>query len=355
MTYWGKGFACAAGAKKGTTWNSPVACGASNGFAFKSEGITPNAALIMDEQVNGQATQLFGDKGNETHQGQLELDAKYEGLELFIAMAMGTAGVPTQVGSDNAYKHVFQINDHKEGLFASMCFNKVVNVWEYPSVKFDGFDFTCNKGGRATLKFPLIGSSLNLNTSSGTNNLTTVGNLTIPANISYLLFKQMAIRINAASGSALANTDLIYPSDFSISLANNYAKDDVTTELGYLVSEPKQDGFAQISGSLGFSIFTDAAPGGNKTLLDAMLAKTRMKMDVVLTGPIANGATPFSLSMFLPDVQFETGDAPVSGPKRIPVTLKFRANRCLAAPTGMSYTKALTIELVNQRSTDALA
>lgn len=350
-----KGFRTIAGFKKAADWLTPVLVGAGNGFEYLSESLTPDAQFIPDEQVSGKATRLFGDKGNEFHSGDTMMDFRYEGLETLLAMAMGTAGVPTQVGADNAYKHVFKIADDKEGLFATFVFDKKVRVWEYTTAKVAGFTLNNVNGERLKCTFPLIPGSLNLNAGTGTNNNTTTGAITMPANRDFARFAQMTVKINAHDGGALANSDLVYVSEFGVTLNNNFPTDDVTTKHGFRVDEPVQDGFSDVTGVMNFSKYNDNAQG-NHDLLAALLSKDRKKMQVTWTGP-AIGATAFSLTMYFPDIQFSTGNANVPGAQRVPLNLNFSAARRTAAPTGfpVGYTDPLTIELVNQRNTDALA
>lgn len=356
MSTYGKGFKSIAAFKKAATWGTPVACGAGDGVEYRQESLTPDARFIADEQVTGKASKLFGDKGNEFHSGDLEVDVRYEGLETFFAMALGTAGVPSQVSSDNAYKHVLKINDSKEGIFGTLVFNKQVGVWEYTTAKIGGFSLSIKNGERLKAKFPMIPQGLNINTSSGTNSNSTVGNITMPTNRDFALFSQMVVKINDGSGAALDNTNLVYLSEFEVALDNSYPTDDVTTRYGNLIDEPIQDGFTMVTGKLAFSKYFDGT-GGNDTLIANLLSKTRKKMSVVFTGPLANGATNFQIALYFPDIQFSTGDANVGGAGRIPVNLNFEAHRRTSVPTGFTsgYTEAVTMEIVNQRTTDPLA
>jgi len=347
----GKGFATIFGYKKASAWGTPVLLGAGNGAEFVSESLAPDAQLIPDEQISGKSTKLQGDKGNEFHSGDIVLDHKYEGIETLIALAMGTAGVPTQVGTDNAYKHVFKPAESREGLFATFAFGKQVAVWEYPTAKVGGFTLNCATGKRARLTFPIIPQGLNINTTGGVNKTSTISSVTLPTNRDFLLFKDMKISV-AALGDALAE---VYASEFEIAADPKFEKDDVTTKYGYLIDEPIGDGFVTHMGKLRFTKYNDNA-GGNDALISALLTKVPKKMKIVWTGPVI-GATAFSLTLWLPCVQFATGQANVGGPQRIPLDLNFEAARTLVLPSGFpaGYLDGLTMELVNQRATDALA
>ena len=352
-----KGFASSMAATVSSVWGTPVACGAGEQFEFVSESLTPDAQFIPDESLTGFATRLEGDKGNEFHNGDVVMDARYEGVGVFLAQALGTAGVPTQVGTDDAYTHLLLPADDKEGKHLTVAFDKQVGVWEYTTCKVGGFSFTCQNGNRGRFTFPIIPQGLNINTSSGTNNNTTKANWTLPSNRDFAKFSQMVVRINTQAGGALGDTDLVYVSGFECNLNNNYPTDDVTTQFGNLIDEPIQDGFTDVGGSLSFSRYHDTSPGGNDALISALLSKTAYKMDVVLTGPVADGSANFSLTFTFPAVQFSSGDANISGPGRVPVNLQFSAARVSTAPTGFTSTHVhgVNVELVNQVATDLLA
>lgn len=352
----GKGFLATSGAKKASTWGTPVAIGAGYGLEFNSESINADPKHIVDTQVSGNAARLFGDKGPELHNGEMDMDVKYEGMEMLFAMALGTAAAPVQQGTDNAYKHVLQVNGSLEGTFLTLAINKGVAAWEWPTAKVASFTLSLKQGQRAKCKFKFIASSLNFNTASGTNNQTTMGSITIPTNRDFLLFSQMKVLINSQSGAALTpGTDDVYINDFDCTFSRPFPVDDVTTQNAPLIDEPIQDGFLDVTGTMHFSKYQS---GSLQTLLTDLLAKNRKKMRVQWTGRIASGGTNFQFTMYFPDLQFTTGSgAPVGGPGRIPLDLKFEAHRVVAVPTGYpaGYLDPVTIEIVNQRNTGALS
>jgi hypothetical protein len=262
--------------------------------------------------------------------------------------------VPAQQGSDSAWKHSFRIANDLEGLFATLVFDYQVEVREYPSVKVGGFKFECSQSDQvAKLTFPLIASSLNRNTASGVNRAATIGGITMAPNRQRLLFSQMAVRLNDASGPALGPSDVQYVNSVTIEMDRKLKNDDVTTQLGYLIDEPLQDGFTEVSGSLSFSKYaTD-----NIARFTEMLMKTRKKMDVVFTGPAANGSTRYSQAFYLNDVQFESGQPQIGGPGLTPWTLNFKAHVVSTEPAGfpIGYRDACQVELINTLASNPLA
>lgn len=347
-----KGYRTLAGYIKAAAWGTPIAVGAGYGFEFNNESLTPDSQFIPDEQVSGERSQLEGDKGNEFHAGDINMDMKYEGVEEILAQAFGTAGVPVQEGGDDAYKHEFVIADELEGIFGSLAiYHKDFIVREYPTCKVNGFSFSVINGERAKITFPFIPDSLNLNTTTGVNTFTTAAAISLPTNRDFLKFSQMAVSLNAYDGADFAVGDLIYISEFSLEMNNNMATDDVTTKYGNTVDEPVCDGFSEITGNITFSKWQSVAR------INAMLSKARQKMKVVFTGPVADGAANFSLTWWMPNVQFVSGDNNIGGAGRVPENLQFKAQRALALPTGFptGLTGALSCELVNQVATDPLA
>jgi hypothetical protein len=353
-----KGFASRLGTRQASAWNTALLLGANHQNEFVSESLTPDAQLIPDESLAGKATQLEGDKGNEFHAGDVVADLRYEGLEVLIANVFGTAGVPAQVLTDNAYKHVYKPADNKEGKFFTLAIDKVIDVWEYPTCKAQQLTLDIVPNRRARCTFGILPGKLNIGTTTPAgqiNKLDTLGSLSLPANRDFALFSQLAIRMNLHDGAALANTDLVYVNEFHLTATNNFPTDDVTTRYGYLIDEPIQDGYTEFTASITFSKYMS----DNRAFVGWMLSKQRLKMDVTLTGPVGAGmgTTPFSIALYAPNVQVLTAPPNIAGPGRVPFTCTFKLSRRTAVPTGFptGYSDAVTWEQVNQRNTDPLS
>jgi hypothetical protein len=352
-----KGFTSIAGWKKSTTWGTPVAVGASEGIRYNTMEPGASVQLLESEELSGERSRLAGDRGNILHAPTLTCEGVYEGLERLIAQAMGTAGAPSQVGSDNAYKHVFKPKNELDGIHGTLVFylKSKPCVLEYTTAKVNGLGFSVGAGNqRAQFTFPMIAHKRNRNEGSGTNTNTTAAAITFPANRDFVNFANMAVRMNQTTAAGLASpADLIYPSEFSLTISNQLPTDDVTTRYVPYIDEPIGGNFFDVQLSMTFSKAFQ-----NLAILDEMLATgaTRFKADVIFTGP-AIGATNFKLSLYLPALQFQ-GDPPgIGGPDRLTETWNMKGSRVTAAPTGFpaGYTDALTIELINQRNSDALA
>lgn len=200
----------------------------------------------------------------------------------------------------------------------------------------------------------------------GINTAATVSSISLPSNRNFILFDQMEVLINEQSGGALtaataaAQNDSQYVSAFMFSVDLNMTTDDVTTQHGYRVDEPIKDNFIKVTGGLTFSKLMGGSGAGarsNIELIRKYLMKTKMKMRVKWTGPAAATGYPYSLTLYFNNVQFTSGSPNIGGAQRVGFDLQFQAQRALTAPTGFdaAYTKALTVELINQRTTIAMS
>jgi hypothetical protein len=358
-----KGFLCLAAFKKATVWGTPVACGAGDGVGFVSEDISVTREFIEDMQIEGaNSTQRQGEAGNKAYAGGLTSALRYEGLEVLIALALGkTGGTPTTVDTTGR-QHIFKMEPtigSLEGLFGTLAVKKGAEVHEYTTCKVNGFELSCMPGERAEITFNLLVHDFNQNTASGTNNNTTIANVTLPANRAFPIFSQMVARINAQSGAALDSTNVVHLSGFTLNVERNHAEDDFTTQFGDRIDEPIQDDWSKVSIDLEFSKFNDASPGGNSALFAAQLTKAPQKMDIVFTGTdLAGAATQyFQHKLYFNGIQFTEGTPNVEGPGRTPFTLAGQAHRVTTAPTGFTvgHTDPLIYEIFNQRTTDPLA
>jgi hypothetical protein len=102
---------------------------------------------------------------------------------------------------------------------------------------------------------------------------------------------------------------------------------------------------------------TGAGARANIELVRDYLMKSKKKMRVKWTGPAAATGYPYSLTLYFNNVQFTSGSPNIGGAQRVGFDLQFMAQRALAVPTGFpsGYTKALTVELINQRTTVAMS
>jgi hypothetical protein len=334
--------------------------GAGDGIEYTNESVTANVQFIEDMEINGRAVNLPGDAGNEQYAGNLAADCKYQGLDLLIAMALGTAGAPVQQGTTAAYKHTWLLNDNVEGYYFTFALKKIPDstpangsVFEFAGGKVGGFQLSAAPGERAKIQFPLLFHDHNENAGSGTNNMTTIETVTLPSVREFLKFGQMEVFLKAQGAGAYAAGDEVYVNNFTINVERPF-EPDYTTRYGTKIEEPATNGFVKITGQVQFPTYATE----NKPWFAAQLAKTVWKAKIVFTGPVIESPYNYSFTIWLSGLQFAEGTPNTGGPGKVPLTLNYSVSRTLVDqgdhPTG-SGAAAIAIEVINQKSTDALA
>ena len=128
------------------------------------------------------------------------------------ALACGTGGTsPTQVGTSTVYTNTFEPATNKTGLYATIVRDKVEFIAEVPSAKCTGFELSFGDNGRAEIVWMFIGTKEVVD--SAINTSTQISALTFPTQGMRAFFKQLAFRINAASGGALSGSDAVSITD----------------------------------------------------------------------------------------------------------------------------------------------
>lgn len=333
-------------AGKAATWRTAVDVNAATkGLLIKSESLGAKAPQFQDDDSLGNPDILFTYKTLESAAGSLEAYARYEGLDLLFALALGTAGTPTQ-GDGTAYYNTYSPADEIAGLFATLAMKKAGTshgVWEIPSAKIHGFTIKGQVGQLCTVTFNLMGNKVE--TTSPVN--TSLASVTPKTKGNVIKFDTLTrFRMNAQSGAALANSDAIYP--FSFEITYNRPHED-NFEASYQdASEPVQSGFADASIRLTFDKYNI------DTFTDAIEADTDQKMDIEFLGDTITGAWRYAMRFDLPKVKWRSAESPVSGPGKIPHNLEGRLLAVAAAPTGMTATDPISIYVQNTVSADPL-
>lgn len=337
---------------KGSAWLTPVAVGAGHKVYITSESLKPDAQLIPSNSLTGTPFPPKGDKGDEFHAGDVNVEVDFDTVHRLMAFAMGTAGVPSSVGA-GTWQHNLRMANSLEGLFSTaVVADSSTFVREYPSVKHNGFSMEVTHNQRLTGKFPLVPGGLNINTTSGTNELTTLPTIALPtgADTAYATFNQLEVLLNAAGGGALASpTDDLYVTKVSLTVPGSIKTDDVTTQYAPYIDEPLRDSDVVVTGTLEFSKLQDT------NMIVELLSKDVLKMRWTFTGPIADGSEAYMLQFFFSNVQIESGDFNVGGKGYVPKNVNFRASTPTAAHTGFAFADAFYAVVVNQQSADPLA
>lgn len=347
MTISASGVNVKAAVAKAATWGTAVACGADNGILINPHTLKRTRQALIDDSLG-----LYFPQNAVNAQVKCEGDIpsylRYDGLDLLIALAMGTtAGAPTQQGATTAYDQTFSLADTLDGLFATFIVNNQVNIDEYTSAKITGFNLKGQVGKPLEIKFHTQVSDRIVN--STVNTSTTFANVTFFETANRVLFGQSAFLMNNASDVALASTNQVYPDSFELEFKRKMGgKYGVGTDMD-IIDEPTNDGLPEITLKLEFpryetdQYFADWDP------------MTQQKLQITFTG--AEIVSPYNRSFQLqfPALQLSSVELPMSkGILKHP--LQFNCLGALAAPAGMTgVTKPFQVNVTNRQSTDVLA
>lgn len=333
-----------AAVKKAAAWGTAVAVGASDGILLTRDAITKRRGVEVDESA-GQAFAREADRGNIVVGGDLTAWARYDGLATLLALAMGTAGAPTQQEATAAYKHILQLATNTDGKFATYVRDLDTQIQECPSLKVLGFDLAGEAGQPCTLTFPTAADDLLLPAVTNTS----VASVTYRDRGNRILFSQAVFRCNAQGGAALGSGDVIKPASFRLACRLPLTGDYLAGNADK-IAEPVRDGprLPEITLTLQFPQFSSASWN------TAFQADARQKLDIIFTGGLIEGAYHYSLVIPCPHVVVEESTQEIPGAGKIPNPVTLRLLEAAAAPTGMTYTAPITLELINRQTTNPL-
>jgi len=335
--------------KKASIWHTAVACGAEDGVLLLSDGLKPSMSLELDDSA-GQPWIKDADAGPMTVAGNLEGYMRYEGFDVVLALLCGQAGVPTLVGMSDAYTNTYQVTSSIDQLFATIAMLKLsAKVWEYPSAKIHGFKISGEANKPLKLTLDVIADILDR--ASTTNTAATMANVTIPDSKNRIIMNSNAVfRINDQGDPALDSTDQIFPSKFEFAFTRPMSAEPVAGQAG--VDEPADDGFPTASLNLSFPRYNNANDG----YFSDWEAETPKKMDITFTGKLIEAGYNYKFILSFPHLRIDSPEAAVSGPGKIPMSLKAHVLGAASAPLGMTgLTAPFKLDVQNKRSTDPLA
>lgn len=332
---------------KASTWRTAVSLGADDGILITDESLGAKAPTYVPDNSLGHPDIYVMERTNEKMEGSLNGYLRYEGWDVMLAMALGTAGTPTQ-DNGTAYYNTYSPADSIADIFGTLAIKKAGTshgIWEVPSCMVTGFTISATIGELAKISFNVMGNKIE--TSNPTN--TDLSSVTYPDEEHVVLMdSNFKVRMNSQSGGALSDSDKIYPSSFEITytrpMADNF-------EAGYSdMSQPVQNDFAEATIKLTFDKYN------LDTFMDAINDDTDQKMDITFVGPAISGATSnYTMRFDFPKITFLSAASNVGGPGTIPHEVEGRLLAVTSAPTGMSVVDPLSIYVVNTRSTDPLA
>jgi len=325
---------------QGTTWGTAVTVNAVNkGFPLRTLplafGVGPN---LVDDTMGGGGFAQDIVQGNIDISGTPTAFLRYGDSEnLALALAMGSTTTPVQQGTTLAYLHTFDLGTTLDGLFGTIVATKGASIYEWPSVKINGFSWTIRGGGeRAEVAYDMIGYPAKL--SSDTADLptnTTLASLTTFTPRRIVQGFHCVVRMNPVSGSALASpADVITPNEIIF----RYQRP-MTGEFfvggGRAISEPALDNVATIQVTLNYGTYQVAA---HDALLAAAKAGVEYKMDIIATHPsaLAGVGWPYKISVLIPRLALGQPANDLSGPGRIPFSITLDAMKPESASAGMA-------------------
>jgi hypothetical protein len=340
------GLEIKAAVKKAAVWDTPVACGASNGVLLKGDTLKRTVESLVDNGL-GQAFGKNMDQGEIKAEGALSAFLRYDGLDLLIALAMGaTGGAPAQQGATTAYAQAFTLADLLDGLFSTIAINKKVNVFEYTSAKITGFTLKGEMGKPLEIDFDVIADDED--PASVTNDLTSFANVTYFETAHRVLMSQGEFRINDRSGAALGAGDVIKPSSFELAFRRKLAGKYVAGGSNR-IDEPLNEGLPEVTLKLTFPRYTAT------TYLTALGADTRKKMDIVFTGAEIEAPYNREFKIQFPHLALTNAEA-ATAKGQIEHPLEFKCLATDTAPTGMAgILKPFQADVINRQSANVLA
>jgi hypothetical protein len=334
--------------KKATAWHTPVACGAGDGLLITSDGIKATIGMEKDDSA-GQPWVTDIDLGEMSTVGSLDGYMRYEGMDVLLASVMGIAAVPALVIGSEAYGNTYDMKPEIIGVFGTLAEQKLTDVvWEYPSVKVHGFKLASEMNKPCTIGFEMICDKLVRD--SATNTVGTLATVAPLKGHRLIMNKDTVFRINDQDGAALGAGDVVNPSSFELTVTRPMDSESVAGQDG--VTEPDDNGFPVVSLTLKFPRYNEA----NNAFFSGWAAGTPKKMDITFTGKLISDGEYYTFRLILPHLRIADPEAPLSGPGKIPFTMKLDCVGAAAAPLGMTaLTAPLRIEVVNKRTTNPLA
>lgn len=339
--------------KKASLWHTAVIAGAGDGILILSESIPAKVPSYWRNEEVGLAFVQSYDQGNLEIVGSCEAYLRYLGLDVLLAMSIGTAGPPTQpdpAGNPSVYQNSYQLADNLSGLFGTMVIDKKVSVWEYRSVKVHGFEISGQAGQPVRITFNLMADNLlRAGDEAPANTVATLANVTYPTTALRVMFQQGKFRMNDQAGAALSDANKIYPSAFSLRYRRPM-KGDHVADLTRFIQEPTEEGLPEMTLELKYDEYSSDSG------LNDITNNLPKKADILFAGAAISGNYNYELKLTFPHLAPVEARASVTGPGKIAQTVRYDCLATTTAPAGMAgVLKPFQINVQNTRSTNPLA
>jgi hypothetical protein len=322
--------------QKAATWGTLVDASTNDLFPVKSESLQSQTDRIANDELNDTAMRSSGDAGRETVSGGFVRDLHYQGDHVAVALAMGTAGSPSQVGTTPYYTHTLIPNGTMEGIFASLFSDRENSTVEIDSAKIESVTIRGAEGGRLEISYEIMGRDYD---DAGD---VTWGSVTEDANASgnFVLFGHGTFQYAASQGSAVDTA--FYPDSFEVTFRNNFSTW-WSAENYPNIDEPVRDDFVEVTGS--FNLPHDET--------NPWKASATSQTPITMSWDFVSGSYGFTVDF--PYVVVTSPTAPVTdGPGRQPVPVEFVCEKATSNPTGMASTMPHML-FTNQDTADPLA
>ena len=334
------------GLKKGETWGTAVALGASDQLLCKKlSGLKASRKYSPSDHAGA----TFRPAGVMTDYTPPDIsiggDLSYElgAIGRHLALLFGTAGTPTKQGATTAYKHEIKWADFGAGFYTLAAEFPGV-IYEAPSVMPLGLALKVEDG---RIAYEAKGRGDNCKDDSSINGAVQMAALT-PALDVPVTFNQLKVYMN---GRDVA-TDVLTTTPLEVSgiepvFNRNYDSQYVAGSPTIVL--PAAADYPDISLKLNFPRFAAV----NAAYLAAHIAGTPQKVALQLTSPLEAGpGFYYSITIFYPSMIIQNPDP--SREKIIKHSIELVAERAQTNPTGMSSTLPY-VAIVNKQSTDYLA
>ena len=335
----------AAGAKKGATWGTAVAVGASDGLLLESDGGPERKQPYLPAKELDTPFVETGDLGAvEPVDFSPSFTMRYNpgAIGTLLAQLFGTAGTPKQQGTTSAYKHTIKWADSNSGHFSTFVVERPGKILEVPSAKPYKFSFSVEEG---LLKGSIGLRGNNLIDNSLVNQATQVDALTYADRKNRISFKQISVKMNDQAGGDLATETALELANISGDLERS--SDAKIVGGSPTIIEPLDGPHPTGTLKLEFA----RANATNQAFFSKFTGETLQKLSISFLGAVIETTYHFELRFVFPQARIINYSAPLDD--TIPVTLDLAIEAAGTNPTGMDDCRPY-LEWVNTRATDYL-
>lgn len=320
----------------------------------ETSGLDSMVGMVDDESFN-QNFLLAAEVGDqEAIKQDIGMQLRYESVDTWLAVGMGSAAAPVVVssvaaGSLVAYSHVVTLADELTH-FLTLAVDLDQYILEVPTFKIAGFTIKVGENGRMLVDFGVVGAKTNYDSTVNINS--TIGGAAAAALGTRVFRRHGVFRMNVASVGSLVATDAFSAmTDINFGAKQPLADGDHVFGQDYII-EPDNDGFPEFPIEVTFARMNTVT---SNSLVTALKAGRVFKADWTFTGPNINSNTPYSMLWQFPALQVYSFRAPAVGAKQVRPVAVFRAKQAAAAPTGMAgIVRPMQLTITNMNSANLL-